>query len=68
MDTINWALIVGAGKMRDEALAVAEKLADDIVAEVRRAQEAGSPVNLTHVAERSNVSRATLYRKLGRDD
>lgn len=65
MATINWALILGAGKMRDEALAEADRLTDEIVDEVRRAQAAGAAVNLTQVAEKSNVSRATLYRKLG---
>lgn len=65
MTPINWALIVGAGTMRNEALETAERLTDDVVAEVRRAQEAGTAVNLTEVATRSGVSRATLYRKLG---
>lgn len=64
--TLNWALVVGAGKMRDDALARADRLTDDVVAEVQRALDAGHPVNLTEVAGMSGISRATLYRKLDR--
>lgn len=64
--SLNWPLIVGRGILRDKALAEADAHADAIVAEVRRAERKGEKVNLTRVAQQTNVSRATLYRKLGK--
>ena len=62
---VDLAKITRAGQRRAGLLAAAEEELELIVAELRGARETA---NVTLVAELSGVPRATIYRRLGRQE